>query len=1559
MAFQPPSRSVGSTAAPPNGSTKSARTAGADAPQDPFGLRQPTAEELVKITQKNTLLNVLGNEGQQISIVGDTSVGKSTTINFLLGFPINFEAGGVGTRRPCVISQVYAPEREEVKYVVRICKAGSNNERVYEGDMLGVANYISECNNPQVKPEYFDAACEGANPLDPNKEHELALIFDDEPVTVEMHHKSFTYGFRFIDLPGLTRRTAKEIGKSGPSPADIARKYIQPGNVTILVIGKDNAANAAFPDLAEQMAKCSQVLFIQNYAVAAAPNIKDNYNLIKSLLIKEKSKLADSVQLFCMDPGKPRTPEFIDTGLWNADEDQQDWKKLSKTEGAIAVQRAMWQHSQKTADLLEKVKLPKIISPAQGIGAGIGPVLQNIIDYQFSEIDIQINDLQDRVRAKIKKIEEMKEAEETLLRTLDQPPQWQAMKDKAIRTVVAFLDTTIEIPESMAESSLMTSEEEAHMQDHRSYFIDESKDEVVRDMLTRYTSFEGSTKLACLRSWFRLLEELTGMLAFVPMPVIQKSVRMQAMNTFGSSDFVTDKNKVEQLVRIVASSKLGGQNEGRDIIEPMLQTFKARLLLLMKRDISNAMEVFAKDTSGELGAFLDLLDRNTPEERKKWVDRFTEAIQDYAMKVMCDAIDGEYCYDELGNRIPGANGMSYKRKVRSGLTVYQMMWNERSHEWEENKDYPILHWLLPFKKHFLNGQIPWKDLRLDDQIAREAKVTEEALTAAVEQPNEDELLELLTELKSDGLEINAMNAVNLMIFKTCTEVSDVKLHVRSASVEYDLEVMKLLKAMQSEISAFYNGWYPRRIQRMKDDSQIKAQFTESLEKALKKSGSVVDLAHKENLYQAVYLINKYLAKGPAAGPELTTADELKALPSNQCWTEIPRDTFVTVLRDFVALGDTGAFQDLEKDKQFPFTMDIKFAGELSWIRLCQEFIFVILQLSMKRVSQEEACMAQASTGASVLAGPQEIVSKLTLHRLSRLGQANSEKFKKRFERLWERDFKNALKKCEHLELEAVGDQDGLAFITEFYNDYFQKEVNLLVSGLLRKFKELTPFDFSTMNGRLPLDFDHIPMQGSIYSLDQKGYVTKRSVAPDEVVNIWCQPIRSHFPLASENLFVTADPRNASKLVLDEKANQAAFLNINTDNSDFVDKLITASDQQKDKETPFDNRDLDGCGFHDMALRVFKAIQTSAIEHISPQLKKAMQRVYQEKDLQAALQGKAKIDYEKEYGDIIRQKYREVAEHKARIESLQAALDRVRDGASGAEGADGYVDAKAAVQRLEERMANFRHKEQMRLADQLMLQATAVTNAREIERMEEQVKSFKPKVQYFSKIESLTDKYSLKVENIVLSNFREKMNVFAVGYYAQFPGWQGKNVKACLVPPKDVKPFQYIFETKRVQLGKTPGDVVIRKEDTNPWLDGDSFNAWIGFKMPKVYPIHEYCLCIEVVKSTTSYLNMGMKKPKKEHLFTIIIPFAYMLKDKREWKDFFPPDESKRVSESFAFAPDNELAFQMEDRTLGSEEEKTFMFTFEEARDQYEAYDPKFKNLVAGSKISVTIKQIKD
>ena len=99
-------------------------------------LKFPNAEQCQLLQTKNCLLNVLGNDGGgSIVVCGDTSVGKSTVINFLLGFPLNFESMGVGTRRPCVLSQVNDQSCEVVQFHLRF-----EGRDVITHDMLEVSS---------------------------------------------------------------------------------------------------------------------------------------------------------------------------------------------------------------------------------------------------------------------------------------------------------------------------------------------------------------------------------------------------------------------------------------------------------------------------------------------------------------------------------------------------------------------------------------------------------------------------------------------------------------------------------------------------------------------------------------------------------------------------------------------------------------------------------------------------------------------------------------------------------------------------------------------------------------------------------------------------------------------------------------------------------------------------------------------------------------------------------------------------------------------------------------------------------------------------------------------------------------------------------------------------------------------------------------------------------------------------------------------------------------------------------------------------------------------------
>jgi hypothetical protein len=202
---------------------------------------QPTDNsDMAKLERKNALLDVMGTEGQQVIVTGDTSVGKSTIINFILGFPVNFEATGVGTRRPSIISLTKDVSCEDPQFDVKFVKPDRYGRPSFDEKGVSaerVAEISGECNSVDKNPQFFESGKQ----------------FDSEPLMIKIRHKQIKFALRLVDLPGMTRRN--------PEPMAITKTFIKPGNICILVIGRDNAANAEWPALASEMAKCKKVLF--------------------------------------------------------------------------------------------------------------------------------------------------------------------------------------------------------------------------------------------------------------------------------------------------------------------------------------------------------------------------------------------------------------------------------------------------------------------------------------------------------------------------------------------------------------------------------------------------------------------------------------------------------------------------------------------------------------------------------------------------------------------------------------------------------------------------------------------------------------------------------------------------------------------------------------------------------------------------------------------------------------------------------------------------------------------------------------------------------------------------------------------------------------------------------------------------------------------------------------------------------------------------------------------------------------------------------------------------
>eukprot|EP00932_Pfiesteria_piscicida_P011017 SRR837773.22094.p1 GENE.SRR837773.22094~~SRR837773.22094.p1 ORF type:complete len:217 (-),score=78.01 SRR837773.22094:153-737(-) len=125
-------------------------------------------------------------------------------------------------------------------------------------------------------------------------------------------------------------------------------------------------------------------------------------------------------------------------------------------------------------------------------------------------------------------------------------------------------------------------------------------------------------------------------------------------------------------------------------------------------------------------------------------------------------------------------------------------------------------WLLPFKAHYVNGQIPWKDLHLRDQPG----------PAPPQGPSNpwfgDLSMEKALEEINTATSMNAVSGVNMNIFNYATHPYDVLLHFdedcSDEPYNVDLEVMKMLKALQAEIAAFWASAWKSMIQQMKDET---------------------------------------------------------------------------------------------------------------------------------------------------------------------------------------------------------------------------------------------------------------------------------------------------------------------------------------------------------------------------------------------------------------------------------------------------------------------------------------------------------------------------------------------------------------------------------------------------------------------------------------------------------------------------------------------------------------------------------------------------------------------
>jgi len=145
--------------------------------------------------------------------------------------------------------------------------------------------------------------------------------FDQQPIFIEVSHKDLPLPMRLVDLPGLKR--------GNDLPMQIARQYIQPGNVVILVIGRDNPNNGRLPGLAASMGSCPKTIVIHNFI---ASTISEGQFAINQKAINEVMQTSNRLPtVYCVDYGLAKGEDTA--GIWRNGLDQDDWRGICAEQG--------------------------------------------------------------------------------------------------------------------------------------------------------------------------------------------------------------------------------------------------------------------------------------------------------------------------------------------------------------------------------------------------------------------------------------------------------------------------------------------------------------------------------------------------------------------------------------------------------------------------------------------------------------------------------------------------------------------------------------------------------------------------------------------------------------------------------------------------------------------------------------------------------------------------------------------------------------------------------------------------------------------------------------------------------------------------------------------------------------------------------------------------------------------------------------------------------------------------------------------------------------------------
>jgi len=248
--------------------------------------------------------------------------------------------------------------------------------------------------------------------------------------------------------------------------------------------------------------------------------------------------------------------------------------------------------------------------------------------------------------------------------------------------------------------------------------------------------------------------------------------------------------------------------------------------------------------------------------------------------------------------------------------------------------------------------------------------------------------------------------------------------------------------------------------------------------------------------------------------------------------------------------------------------------------------------------------------------------------------------------LLQRDFEVALKHVEG-QVKSKIPSNRLQWIKDIFlgasdhaPSYSGHVLDALCEGLDKKFSELCPIDFTMLNGRMA--FKECPLGLTAYDLQVGGGVGAFSaieLPKDEtrskLEKMWKMPLREFWDVGLKI------EKRGDGLQLDTETHLESCRALRSATSETIISAYA------------DVKNLDA--FHDMMLRLHKAMHTAAIDFLRPKLRGTMATVYQEELILRALQDKDfKVSF-KEQADDMQRRADDIKEHLTTMQAEMSAI----------------------------------------------------------------------------------------------------------------------------------------------------------------------------------------------------------------------------------------------------------------------------------------------------------------